>query len=69
MRLPETTPVRMALHEYDRPLKMSRGGPKTTWGKTIKNDLTKLNIDRQKADELVGDRKQWRRLVHSVEAG
>ena len=42
MRLPEDTPVRKAMVEYDRPLKMARSAPKFTWNKKIENHVSIL---------------------------
>ena len=69
LRLPEETPVRSALTEYHRPLKMARGARKFTWGKNIDNDLSLIGINRQVADELAQDRQRWRQLIHTVDAG
>ena len=67
MRLPEQTPVRTALTEYDRPLKMSRGARKFTWGKNITNDLSQISLDRETSVEAISDRKGWRALVKAVD--
>ena len=67
MRLPEQTPVRTALTEYDRPLKMSRGARKFTWGKNITNDLSQISLDRETSVEATSDRKGWRALVKAVD--
>ena len=69
LRLPEETPVRSAMAEYHRPLKMARGARTFTWGKNIENDLTHIGIDRKAADEIAQDRRRWRQLVHTVDAG
>ena len=69
LRLPVDTPIRIAMEEYDRPLKMARGARKFSWKKNIDNDLCKIGIDRQKAKEVAGDRKQWRLMVRSLDAG
>ena len=53
LRLPEETPVRQALSEYQRPLKRPRGAPKFTWQKNIDNDLRLIGI-------VSKDRKEWR---------
>ena len=42
MTLPEDTPVRKAMVEYDKPLKMARGAPKFTWNKALK--MITLNL-------------------------
>ena len=68
MRLPEETPVRQAMLEYERPLKMARGAPKFTWKKNIENDLSQLGIDKKAAAEIAQDRKRWRALVNSIDA-
>ena len=68
MRLPEDTPVRKAMVEYDRPLKMARGAPKFTWNKNIENDLSQLCLDKKAAAEIAQDRKRWRALVNSIDA-
>ena len=49
MRLPEETPVRQAMEESDRKLKMSRGGKKFTWRKGIENDLSAMGITSNEA--------------------
>ena len=69
MRLPEETPVRQAMLEYERPLKMARGAPKFTWKKNIENDLSQLGIDKKAAAEIAQDRKRWRVIVKSINAG
>ena len=68
MRLPEDTPVRKAMVEYDRPLKMARGAPKFTWNKNIENYLSQLCLDKKAAAEIAQDRKRWRALVNSIDA-
>ena len=69
MRLPEETPVRQAMLEYERPLKMARGAPKFTWKKNIENDLSQLGIDKKAAAETAQDRKRRRVTVKSIDAG
>ena len=66
MRLPDDAPVRTALIEYDRPLKMSRGARKFTWGKNINNDLPLLGLDRHSGAEAAKVRKGWRGLVNGI---
>ena len=53
MRLPEDTPVRKAMVEYDRPLKMARSAPKFTWNKNIENDLSQLCFDKKALQRLL----------------
>ena len=67
LRLPEETPMRSAMTEYHRPLKMARGARKFTLGKNIDNDLSLIGINRQV--ELAQDRQRWRQLIHTVDAG
>ena len=69
MRLPEEAPVRQAMLEYERLLKMARGALKFTWKKNIQNDLSQLGIDKKAAAETAQDRKRWRVIVKSIDAG
>lgn len=45
MRLPETTPARIAFNVAVGPKKRKRGRPKHIWLNTIQDDLNELNID------------------------
>ena len=63
MRLPEETPVRQAMEESDRKLKMSRGGKKFTWRKGIENDLSAMGITSNEAKVMAKDRAKWRSLI------
>ena len=45
LRLPEDTPCKMALTEYNRITKKPRGGQKQTWIKQVHKDLERMNID------------------------
>ena len=68
IRLPEETPINIALNEYQRPLKKSRGAPRFTWNKNINQDLESIGLNQEKAKTLCKDRKNWRALVsNSVE--
>ena len=60
LRLPEETPVRQALSEYQRPLKRPRGAPKFTWQKNIDNDLRSIGMSFDEARIVSKDRKEWR---------
>ncbi len=74
MRLPEEAPVKIALKETLKECKNRRRRPSSTWLKTVKNDLQKVNIDiREQVPgtydllrKLTGDRNDWKRVVSSV---
>ena len=72
MRLPADTPARQALEEHLRQTKSKAGRPKTTWLKTIQNDLEplgiKLNLKDKKntiktLEQITENRTDWRALV------
>ena len=64
MRLPTEAPIRIALEEYERPLRMARGARKFTWKRNIDDDLKSIGIDRETANQATQDRKKWRGLIH-----
>lgn len=74
MRLPQDTPARLALDEHLRPTHNKRGRPKTTWIKTIKNDLMNiinLNLDDRKEtintlENITKDRKNWKKVIKAL---
>lgn len=65
LRLPENTPARQALCEYQRPVKRPRGKPKTTWISAIEKELKEIQTDLniQKATELSKERQMWRTFI------
>mgnify|MGYP001804482059 CR=1 FL=1 len=65
MRLPESTPIRQSITEYERPLKMARGAPKFTWARNISNDINKLGLDLTTAKSVLQDRQRWRLLIRN----
>ena len=68
LRLPEETPAKMALEEAQRTLKKIKGGQKTTWLKTITNDLSDAGYTLQQAKELASERTERREVVRSADA-
>ena len=61
-RLPEDTPVKIALKEAQRKTKKRRGRPKTTYLKQIENNLKTLiePIDcMEDATEIAQNRQKW----------
>mgnify|MGYP001798179549 FL=1 len=68
MRLPEATPIKISMGEYERPLKMARGARKFTWMKNIDNDLERIGVNRGEVCDIAQDRKRWRLLIRSLEA-
>ena len=69
MRLPEETPIRTALTEYERPMRMPRGARKFTWQQNIKEDLASIGLNREAANQATQDRKRWRWLINSKSSG
>ena len=63
LRLPEDTPCKVALAEYNRTTKRPRGGQKQTWIKQVHKDLERINIDTSKIEKIAQDRKNWRKIV------
>ncbi len=63
LRLPEDTPCKIALAEFNRTTKRPRGGQKQTWIKQVHKDLERINIDTSNIVEIAQDRKNWRRIV------
>jgi len=62
-RLPETTPVKIALREALRPSKRPQGRPKTTYLKVIQTQLKKYNIQTvEDGIEKAKDREKWREI-------
>ena len=74
MRLPEDTPIKIAIRENFKVIKNKTGRPKQTWLRTIRDDLMKINItlDLNKKDsiklltDLIKDRKNWKKPVKAV---
>ena len=66
LRLPEESPVRQALSEYQRPLKRQRGAPKFIWQKNIDNDLRSIAMSFDEARMVSKDRKEWRIRVGRI---
>jgi hypothetical protein len=65
LRLPDDTPAKQALLEYQRPVRRPRGKPKTTWVASIQKELKAIQGDLtiQKATELSQERPAWRNFV------
>jgi exonuclease III len=65
MRLPEDTPARKALTEYDRPTTRPVGRPKPTWVAYIRREIQKINphMNSDLLVTLTNDRKAWRSWV------
>ena len=57
------------MKEYERPLKMARGGRKFTWKKNIENDLERIGVNKADVYDVAQDRKRWRLHIRSLEAG
>ena len=61
MRLPENTPVKIALKEAEVPVKLPRGRPKTTWMSCMKTQLKDdLGMDWEEAKRTASDRDLWK---------
>lgn len=50
------------------PLKMFGGAPQYTWGRNIKNYLTKIDVGGKSLAEVTQNRNRWRSLVGSMYA-
>ena len=67
IRLPESTPVKIALKEAQIEVKMPRGRPKTTWLTCMKQQLRdSLDLSWVQAMELAKDRAGWRERILRV---
>ena len=62
-RLPETTPVKIALRKALRPSKKPRGRPKTTYLQVIKTKLKQRHKTLEDAMIKAKDRGKWRAIV------
>ena len=63
-RLPETTPVKIALHEALRPSKKPRGRPKTTYLQVIKTQLKEKHFQTlEDPMKEAKDKEKWRAIV------
>ena len=64
-RLPETTPVKIALREALRPSKKPRGRQKTTYLQVIKTQLKEKHFQtlEDAMMEAIKDREKWRAIV------
>ena len=74
LRLPKTTPARIALEEFAKPTKRPTGRPKTTWLGIVLNDIKKYKNIEIKSDlkynianleQICNNRKNWNKLVGS----
>ena len=59
MRLDDNTPAKLALKEAERPIKMSRGGQRTTWLGQMKKHLESIGLTYEKAKCVAMERDQW----------
>ena len=75
MRLPQETTARLALNEHLKQTRKKRGRPKTTWLKTITDDLKQAGIfltieNREETinilEDITKDRKEWRELMKTL---
>ena len=67
IRLPESTPVKIALREAQIEVKQPRGRPRTTWLSCMKKQLKDcLNLSWVQAIELAKDRAGWRERIYRV---
>ena len=75
MRLPPETTARLALNEHLKPTRKKRGRTKTTWLKTISDDLKQagifLTIEKREEtinilEDITKDRKEWRELTEKL---
>ena len=61
MRLPESTPVKIALREAEVPVKLPRGRPKSTWMACMKTQLSsELGLEWEQAKNIASDRDSWK---------
>ena len=65
MRLPEDSPCRQALNEFNRATKRPRGGQKLTWIRQVNRDLENMGINTEKIEEIAQDRIRWKKIVAS----
>ena len=65
LRLPEDTPCKIALNEFNRKTKRPRGGQRQTWIKQIHKTLEEMNIDTTNIEEIAKDKKRWRSIVNT----
>ena len=63
VRLPDDTPVKLALSNVMVPESKPCGGQKLTWLKMIEKTLTKHNMTWNQAIEFAKNRKEWRKLI------
>ena len=74
IRLPEDTPIKIAITENFKKSKNKMGRPKQTWLRTIRDDLMKINIKLDLDDkdsikvltDLTKDRKNWKQTIKVV---
>ena len=59
IRLDDNTPVKVALHEAERPTKMARGGQRTTWLGQMKKQLETIGLTYDQAKCVAMDRDRW----------
>jgi len=63
LRLPEDCPARIALNEFERPVKKPRGRPPTTWVIQTQKQLLDVGIHWEEAKQIALDRTLWKDVV------
>ena len=66
LRLPEDTPARKALAEYQRPVKKPRGKPKMTWVSLVLQKLKQLDLTLISAIEKAKNRTAWSVIIEGA---
>ena len=63
-RLPEDSPAKQALAEYERQVQKPRGRPAMTWLEIVKKQIINRGLSIEEAELLTEDRVGWRRFIN-----
>ena len=63
LRLPNERTAKTAVNWVPEGGRRKRGRPRNTWRRTLNEDLERMGLDWDGAEEAAGDRVEWRRLV------
>jgi hypothetical protein len=63
-RLPDDSPAKRALEEFERQVTKPVGRPATTWMEVVKRQVNQKGLKYEEAVKLTQDRINWRRFVN-----
>ena len=64
-RLPEESPAKQAMNEFERPVQRPVGRPVTTWLDVVKKQLKEKGTEYEDARTMTQDRVRWRTFINN----